>query len=58
MSKRFIGKPMKRNEDALLLTGRALFTDDVHLPDMLHAAFVRSDYAHGRILGIDTEFAE
>jgi len=58
MSKRYIGKPMKRNEDALLLTGRALFTDDVHLPDMLHVAFVRSDYAHGRILGIDTEFAE
>lgn len=58
MTARFIGKPMKRNEDALLLTGRALFTDDVHLPDMLHVAFVRSDYAHGRILGIDTEFAE
>ena len=58
MTARYIGKPMKRNEDALLLTGRALFTDDVHLPDMLHVAFVRSDYAHGRILSIDTEFAE
>jgi len=58
MSKRFIGKPMKRNEDGLLLTGQALFTDDVHLPDMLHAAFLRSDYAHGRILNIDAEFAK
>ena len=58
MTAKYIGKPMKRNEDALLLTGRALFTDDVHLPDMLHVAFVRSDYAHGRILDIDTEFAK
>ncbi len=48
---------MKRNEDPRLLTGRALFTDDVHLPGMLHVAFLRSDYAHGRIKGIDTSFA-
>ncbi len=57
METRYIGKRMKRNEDPRLLTGRALFTDDVHLPGMLHVAFVRSDYAHGRIKGIDTSFA-
>ncbi len=57
MSTRYIGKRMKRNEDPRLLTGRALFTDDVHLPGMLHVAFLRSDYAHGRIKGIDTSFA-
>ncbi len=57
METRYIGKRMKRNEDPRLLTGRALFTDDVHLPGMLHVAFLRSDYAHGRIKSIDTSFA-
>jgi carbon-monoxide dehydrogenase large subunit len=36
-----------------LLTGRARFVDDVQLPGMLHVAFVRSDYAHGRLRGVD-----
>jgi len=49
-----IGARTKRNEDPRLLTGRALFVDDVDLPGMLHAAFLRSPYAHARILGIDT----
>ncbi len=57
MSTRYLGKRIKRNEDPVLLTGQALFTDDVHLPGMLHVAFVRSDYAHGRIRSIDTSFA-
>ena len=51
--KRYFGKRIKRNEDPRLLTGQALFTDDVNLPNMGHAAFVRSPYAHARILGID-----
>jgi carbon-monoxide dehydrogenase large subunit len=55
MSTRTFGQPIKRNEDPRLLTGRALFTDDVHLPGMLHAAFVRSDYAHARIVHIDIQ---
>jgi aerobic carbon-monoxide dehydrogenase large subunit len=46
-----------RNEDARLLTGRALFVDDVQLPGMLHVAFVRSEHAHGRITGIDVSAA-
>ncbi|HSR69234.1 MAG TPA: xanthine dehydrogenase family protein molybdopterin-binding subunit [Acidobacteriota bacterium] len=50
-----IGQPVRRNEDARLLTGKAVFVDDVHLPAMLEAAFVRSDYAHGRILSINAE---
>ena len=53
MATRYFGQPIKRNEDARLLTGRALFVDDVHLPGMLHVAFVRSEYAHGRIKRID-----
>lgn len=57
MTTRYFGQPIKRNEDPRLLTGQALFTDDVHLPGMLHVAFVRSDYAHGYIRSIDIDAA-
>jgi carbon-monoxide dehydrogenase large subunit len=50
---RLVGSPVRRNEDARLLTGRAQFVDDVHLPGMLHAAFLRSDHAHARLRGVD-----
>src|SRR3990172_7324511 len=53
MATPYIGKRVKRNEDPRLLTGQALFVDDVHLPDMLHVAFLRSPYAHARIKDID-----
>jgi carbon-monoxide dehydrogenase large subunit len=46
-----------RNEDARLLTGRALFVDDVQLPGMLHVAFVRSEHAHGRVTRVDAAAA-
>ena len=42
----------------VLLTGQALFTDDVDLPNMGHVAFVRSPLAHARITNIDTSFVE
>ena len=54
---KFIGKRFTRTEDPRLLTGQALFTDDVQIPGMLHAAFLRSDYAHGRINSIDVSEA-
>ena len=53
MSTRHFGQPVKRNEDPRLLTGRALFTDDVQIPGMLHVAFLRSDLAHARIRNVD-----
>ena len=53
MTTRYFGQPIKRNEDPRLLTGRALFVDDVQLPGMLHVAFLRSDLAHARIRSID-----
>jgi aerobic carbon-monoxide dehydrogenase large subunit len=53
MTTRFFGAPVKRNEDKKLLTGQALFIDDVELPGMLHAAFLRSQVAHARIKRID-----
>jgi carbon-monoxide dehydrogenase large subunit len=57
VTKRYIGQRITRNEDPRLLTGQALFVDDVEIPGMLHAAFVRSDYAHARILSIDVSAA-
>ncbi len=53
MSTRVFGQRIKRNEDPRLLTGQALYVDDVDLPGMLHAAFLRSPYAHARINEID-----
>ena len=57
MAKKFIGKRIRRSEDPRLLTGQALFVDDVEIPGMLHAAFVRSDYAHAHLKSIDVSAA-
>jgi carbon-monoxide dehydrogenase large subunit len=57
MTTRYFGAPIKRNEDARLLRGRALFVDDLDFPDMLHAAFLRSTLAHARIRRIDPSAA-
>ena len=57
MTTRFFGAPVRRNEDKKLLTGQALFIDDVELPNMLHAAFLRSQVAHARIRRIDVSAA-
>lgn len=57
MTKTDLGKPRRRNEDPRLLTGQALFTDDVHLEGLLHAAFLRSPYAHARIKRVSVERA-
>jgi CO/xanthine dehydrogenase Mo-binding subunit len=42
MTTRYLGAPVARNEDRRLLTGRALFVNDVERPGMLHVAFLRS----------------
>jgi len=55
--KKFIGKRVVRNEDPRLLTGQAQFVDDVEIPGLLHAAFLRSDYAHARLLSVDVSAA-
>jgi len=53
MATRYFGERIKRNEDPRLLTGQALFVDDVNLPGMLHVAFLRSPFAHARLTGFD-----
>ncbi len=54
---RFVGQSVARKEDLRLLTGHGTYVDDVSLPGMLHAAFVRSPFARARISGIDTSEA-
>jgi len=54
----WIGKDIKRHEDPALLMGTAIYTNDVSLPGMLHAAVLRSPYAHARIVSIDTSAAK
>src|SRR5574342_176479 len=57
MATRYFGERIKRNEDPRLLTGQGLYVDDVDLPNMLYAAFLRSPYAHARINNIDVSQA-
>jgi carbon-monoxide dehydrogenase large subunit len=57
MPRKLIGRRITRTEDPRLLTGQALFVDDVDLPGMLHVAFLRSDYAHARLRSIDVSAA-
>ena len=50
---RHVGASTRRIEDPALLRGLGRFADDIVLPEMLHAHFVRSQVAHGRLIGID-----
>lgn len=57
MSASTFGSGIRRREDPRLITGAATYTDDIVLPGMLHAAMLRSPYAHAKIAGIDTSAA-
>jgi carbon-monoxide dehydrogenase large subunit len=57
VGERYTGARVKRSEDKRILTGTGRYVDDVQLPGMLHAAFVRSTIAHGRITRLDVEEA-
>ena len=52
-----IGARVKRGDDPRLLTGRGRYVDDVTLPRMVHAAFVRSVHAHARLVRLDVDRA-
>jgi carbon-monoxide dehydrogenase large subunit len=54
---RFVGQSVKRREDPRLVTGTGRYVDDVVVPGMLHAAFVRSDLARARITRLDVSAA-
>jgi aerobic carbon-monoxide dehydrogenase large subunit len=52
-AERYTGASIKRSEDPRILTGAGRYVDDIKLPGMLHAAFVRSPMAHARVLSVD-----
>ncbi len=49
-----IGQPVRRTEDPVLLSGMGRYTDDLNVVGQAYAVMVRSPYAHGTILGLDT----
>src|SRR3984885_16295521 len=53
----YIGKSVPRPNLDRLLQGRGLYVSDLELPRMTHVVFVRSPYAHAKILAIDTQAA-
>ena len=57
MGAKYFGASVRRKEDPRYLRGEGRFVDDIKLPGMLHAAFVRSPHAHARIAAIRTEAA-
>ncbi len=52
-----IGARVTRKEDKRFITGRGRYTDDMTVPGMAHAGFVRSPHAHAKIKSIDTTAA-
>jgi carbon-monoxide dehydrogenase large subunit len=54
---RYTGARVLRAEDPKYLMGRGTYVDDIVLPGMLHAAFVRSPHAHARVLRVDLDVA-
>jgi len=57
-AERLFGKSIKRREDPRFITGRGSYVDDLKIPGMTYAAFVRSPHAHARIKRIDTAAAK
>ena len=53
----WIGQSVERLEDPPLVTGRGIFAGDINFPHQLTMRIVRSPYAHGRIVSIDTKAA-
>ncbi|MGE0387728.1 MAG: xanthine dehydrogenase family protein molybdopterin-binding subunit [Gammaproteobacteria bacterium] len=54
---RFVGTSIPRKEDPRFLTGRGRYIDDLVVPGMLHACFVRSQQARARIVSVDVQAA-
>jgi carbon-monoxide dehydrogenase large subunit len=57
LTTQIFGASITRQEDQRFLTGTSTYIDDIDLPDMLHAAILRSPYAHARINSIDVTHA-
>ena len=56
-AQKWVGQPLKRQEDGRFVSGQATFLDDITLPGMLYMEVLRSPYAHARLGRIDTRAA-
>jgi 2-furoyl-CoA dehydrogenase large subunit len=54
----WVGQALPRKEENRLLRGRGKFADDIKLREMLYLKFVRSPYAHAKIMSVDISAAE
>lgn len=54
---KLVGAKVRRREDPRLIRGLAHYVDDIQLPNVLHAAILRSPYAHARIRAMRTDQA-
>lgn len=54
----WVGRSLPRKEEDRLLRGRGRFADDIKMREMLYLRFVRSPYAHARLLSVDVSAAE
>jgi aerobic carbon-monoxide dehydrogenase large subunit len=52
-----VGAPLKRKEDARLVSGRGRYLDDIAAPRMLHLGLVRSPHAHTRVVEVNGDEA-
>jgi aerobic carbon-monoxide dehydrogenase large subunit len=57
MGARHFGARVTRIEDPALVAGRGRYVDDVKLPGLLHACFIRSPHAHAKLVSIDSKVA-
>jgi xanthine dehydrogenase YagR molybdenum-binding subunit len=55
---RVLGRPLSRVDAYERVSGSALYTLDLALPDMLHAVIVRCPHAQARVTAVDTGRAE
>jgi carbon-monoxide dehydrogenase large subunit len=53
-----IGASIRRVEDPVLVAGKGCYVDDIEIPGMLYIGFVRSPYAHAKIVSVDTAAAK
>jgi xanthine dehydrogenase YagR molybdenum-binding subunit len=53
-----IGKPQKRIDGPLKVSGMAMYTSDFHFPDLLYGVPVEATIANGKIQNLDTAAAE
>ena len=53
----WVGRPLRRREDAPLLIGRGRFVDDLSAPGVVHLALLRSPHAHARVVRVDAHRA-